>query len=163
MSLSALDTLFVATNFEVNEHHDANSKLELCRYEFYEILVRIAKERYKDQGICSNVSDSLDCLINEYVLRFSEPGPWQDFRDFTLWTLEVNDLYEANLNNLRKIHNKMTLKQAIKLMTRKVKTGLSSYKITYCFGMSKMTIMDEMRKPRSHSLQLVEFLEFIGR
>ena len=110
MSLSILDTLFVATNFEKNEHQDLNSKMELCRYEFYEILVRIANERYVNKGICSKIHNALELLINDHVLPFSNPGPWQEFRDKILWTIDVNDLFHANLENLKKIHNKMTLK-----------------------------------------------------
>ena len=137
--------------------------MELWRYEFYEILVRIANERYRKHGHCSSIYDALEYLINDHILPYSNPGQWQEFRDKTLWTLEVNDLFEANLENLKKVNNKITLKKAHDLMWAKLKTGLSNSEITYCFGMSRMTIMDEMRKTFTNHLLFVEFLEFIGR
>ena len=60
----------------------------------------------------------------------------------------------------------MTFEEAIKLFTKKVKTGLSESQVKYWYGMSKMTIMDEMRKSKGNTysrLQFVEFLEFLGR
>ena len=32
------------------------------------------------------------------------PEPWQSFRDDQLYCLEVNDVFEANLTNLKKVY-----------------------------------------------------------
>ena len=50
-------------------------------------------------------SEALEKLIKEKVLPYSEPVPWQGFRDLQLWTIECNDILEANLENLRKIYS----------------------------------------------------------
>ncbi|CAI2387721.1 unnamed protein product [Moneuplotes crassus] len=158
-----LGTLFVATNYEIEKREDLNSKLELCRYEFYEILVRIANDRYKKHGDVATYAEALEHLIQHNILPYSFPKPWKEFRDKILWTLEVNDIFQVNIDSLREINNKMSLEKCIDLMTNKINSGLNLFQVTHCFGMSRMTIMDEMRKPVSIHLKLTEFLEFIGR
>ena len=46
-TLAVIDRLFIATNVEL-ERIDENPDRSLCRYEFFEILVRIAGSRFKD-------------------------------------------------------------------------------------------------------------------
>ncbi len=45
-TFSMVDRAFIAVNFEVDDIDD-NPNRELCRYEFMEILVRIADAKYK--------------------------------------------------------------------------------------------------------------------
>lgn len=65
--MSAIDRLFIAVNVEIvdlEENHDRS----LCRYEFFEILARIAYTKYVEKGACRHVNEGLDKLITEYVL-----------------------------------------------------------------------------------------------
>lgn len=48
--MSAIDRAFIATNFEEVDLED-NPDKSLCRYEFYEIIVRIAVEKYVESGV----------------------------------------------------------------------------------------------------------------
>ena len=48
--------------------------------------------------------------------------PWQQFRDEELWTIDVNDVFEANLEGINKIHNYY----AIHLFTRDVGSVLTN-------------------------------------
>jgi len=51
---------------------------------------------------------------------------WQSWRDQYLWTLEINDLLQANLDSLKLVHNYyitptqkyMTFKDGINLLTK---------------------------------------------
>jgi hypothetical protein len=43
-------------------------------------------------------------MINENLIKHANPEPWQQFRDQELWTLEVNDVMEANLENLKAVY-----------------------------------------------------------
>lgn len=53
LTTTDIDRLFVAVNFEeeegVAESNDDNPDDELCRFEFFEILVRIAKLKYENR------------------------------------------------------------------------------------------------------------------
>ena len=80
-----------------------NPDKELCRFEFCEILVRIAGAKFRDRGISKTYSESLLMLLENYVLPYCKTLKWQEFRDHELWCLEVNDTYEANAEGLRKV------------------------------------------------------------
>ena len=49
LNRGVIDTYFVATNFE-KDQMDGNSDSALCRFEFLEILVRLAKAKYIEFG-----------------------------------------------------------------------------------------------------------------
>jgi len=98
-NISALDRVFIATNVEI-EQLDDNPDRALCRYELYEILIRIAGVKFKDTRMCATYPEALEKLMEEYILKFAYNPSWQEFRDEELWTLEVNDLLEANLEGI---------------------------------------------------------------
>ena len=43
--MTTIDRVFIVTNVELEEQED-NPDRDLCRYEFYEIVARLAKEKY---------------------------------------------------------------------------------------------------------------------
>jgi hypothetical protein len=67
--------LFVNTNYEVIAN-DENPDSELCRFEFFEILLRLANAKYRETGICSSYSEALDKIIKENVYPNYKPHPW---------------------------------------------------------------------------------------
>ena len=48
---SDVDRIFITTNFS-EENEDNNDDNALCRYEWFEALVRMAKTKYFEKGIC---------------------------------------------------------------------------------------------------------------
>ena len=101
---TVIDRLFISANFQQPE----NPKFFvigkcLVRFEFWELLVRIASNKYMVKDAPYTYSQSLEKLIEE-KLRPYDHEPWQAFRDKHLWTIEVNDILEANLKNLEKIY-----------------------------------------------------------
>lgn len=71
-----IDRIFVATNYDGEDHSD-NDDSALCRYEFYEILVRMAKEKYVAKGTVPTCAEALTKLLTEFVLPNSpEHMPW---------------------------------------------------------------------------------------
>lgn len=77
----------------------------IVRFEFWELLVRIASSKYRETGQVKSYSEALEKLIAEKLIPLAQPEPWQAFRDNQLWTIEVNDILEANLENLKKIYS----------------------------------------------------------
>jgi len=69
-STGILDGLFAAANFEGDDDpNDVNDNRALMRYEFFEILVRIAKLKYIGKGLMDNaVARALHRLFNENFL-----------------------------------------------------------------------------------------------
>ena len=88
-----VDRIFIATNFE-EEELEENDDNSLCRFEFMEIVARMAKTKFFEKGICSTVWESCQKILVEFIIPNSmERMPWQEFRENLLWTLEVDDLF----------------------------------------------------------------------
>lgn len=49
VTIGTIDRLFIATNYEVVEN-DENPDRALCRFELYELLLRIANSKYRETG-----------------------------------------------------------------------------------------------------------------
>eukprot|EP00347_Sterkiella_histriomuscorum_P002614 403367462 len=169
--LSTIDRIFIATNVEL-EKNDDNPDKALQRYEFYEILVRIAQSKFKDPGICPTYAEGLNKLLNEHIFPYSKPDPWQEFRDEELWTMDVNDVMEANLEGIKKVYSFyweprkkfMTQADTMNLMLRDSALGLIDKEANYCYGMCKMSvILESVDCWQYKQLKFVEFLELIGR
>jgi hypothetical protein len=71
----------------------------LFRHELLEILIRIAITKYRDTGIVSSPSEALEILINNIIPKFSAK-PWQEFRDYNLWVIDVDTIYKCNFDFL---------------------------------------------------------------
>ena len=100
------------------------------------------------------------------------PEPWQEWRDKELWTMDVNDIFESNLDNLKRIYDRyrtptkqlMDHLDCVDLCTRDAQLSITEKDILFCFGYCHMTVLNEEKQWKTyHSLQFVEFLEFLGR
>ena len=103
--MSDVDRIFIATNVELEEQ-EANDDRSLCRFEFYEILVRLAKLKFYEKGACKTIAEAVEKLIVDHVLPHSKlVHGYREWREEYLWTCEVDDLFKANLTNLRAIYD----------------------------------------------------------
>ena len=170
-SMAAIDTMFVATNFE-EEAMDDNPDRSLCRYEFMEILCRIADHKYKKKMIVDTLAEAVEKLIHECIFKNFTPGPWQSWREEFLWNYDVSDVFEANTANIKKLYKKCTelrgkggeiaKQKTLEMVTKDSQVNILLKEAYYCLGMSKMTVKDE-RVEAYNVLKLVEFTEYIGR
>lgn len=159
---------------------DNNDDNSLCRYEFSEIIARIGKEKYFDNGLTRSVAEGTKRAIEEHIIpNTCEKMPWQGFRDKRLWILEVNDVFTTNLKAVDALYNfAMTGPHTKDVKTLSLldtcyiiknagagweseefnrKTGLA-------YSLSKMTIIDDMEDFEKYDHMLkVEFYEFLGR
>ena len=168
-NLATIDRVFIATN--VNPHNP-NPSRDLRRYEFLEILVRLAIVKYKETGICRSISDSLNKLLNDNIFPNLEESNAFSFRDTFLYKNHVNDLLVRNEQGIKKlfglyIHGQkryMNTKDAIDLINQKAELRFLDRQVIRQFGLSKMPHLDVMKDQAYPSkLSYVEFLEFLGR
>ena len=82
MHTGILDTYFKATNFE-EEDQDGNDDNALVRFEFLEIIVRIAQCKFIEYGTMTDLAEATEKLIVEHILpmQSSQLIEWQGFRD----------------------------------------------------------------------------------
>lgn len=103
VTLDTLDKAFIDTNMEIEAMPD-NPATALQRFEFLEIIARIAEAKYIKTGRLKKYHKAIERLIDDHLLRVENKGQWQEFRDHELWTVEIDRLYEANAGALRAIY-----------------------------------------------------------
>ena len=82
-------------------------------------------------------------------------------------------MYHFNIDTLRRLYTtsiseykgrKMSIDDALRLFLHRYDFKLAERVVKYCYGMSKMTIVNEdYQRDRYYLLDFVEFLELIGR
>ena len=141
VNIACVDRSFIAANLKVADQATAPSN-GLKRFEFLEILVRLANSKYGEPKIVKTYAEATEKLITECVIPYYTPDPWQEFRDKELWTIDVNDLLESNLESLEAIYRRfrtptkqfMDLEDCINLCTRDTNLGISEKDVLFCFG-----------------------------
>lgn len=100
---------------------------------------------------------------------------YQGFRDEHLWTLEINDILDANLTSIKTIYDKyvisqgpwmryLSIKSCSDWLIEKAGLPITEADLLYYFGMSKMTIPEETKAGKQYEMiYFVEFLEMIVR
>lgn len=102
--MNVIDRLFIATNVELVDMVD-NADRALCRFEFYEIIVRIAQVKFYDQGYYEHLYLAVESLLENFILRFKvDKMEGQSWRDRELWTIEVDALFKANIKSISKVN-----------------------------------------------------------
>jgi hypothetical protein len=98
--MSVVDRLFIATNVELFDMVE-NADRALCRFEFFEIIVRLAQAKLLDNGYYEELHQATEALVENYLLRFKiERMEGQSWRERELWTIEVDAFYKANIKNI---------------------------------------------------------------
>lgn len=67
INAATLERTLSQTNLSKNPHKKSADR-ELHRYEFVEIIVRIAQEKYCVTKVCKNVQNAVKKLIMEHIL-----------------------------------------------------------------------------------------------
>ena len=62
-TLLTIDRIFIATNVELIQQDD-NPDRDLCRFEFYEIIVRLGSAKYKDSGVAKTWDEATKLILD---------------------------------------------------------------------------------------------------
>ena len=101
--MGVIDRIFIAANVELVDMVD-NADRALCRFEFYEIIVRIAIAKFYDAGYFPTLHESVQALIENFVLRSRvEKMEGQSWRERELWTVELDAFFKVNMKSLQKL------------------------------------------------------------
>lgn len=102
-----IDVIFIATNYEEGAGESDNDGDSLCRYEFFEIICRMAQCKFftKNKEVVNSVSEAIEKMIDEFIIPNSvEMYEYQGFRDKYLWNLDVEDMLVANTVPVSKLY-----------------------------------------------------------
>ena len=107
--ISDIDRFFVTVNYEIVDLPE-NPDRTLNRYEFIELLIRIANLKFREAGKADNLRQALEMLLAENIFKNFKVEPWHDFRTDQMWCDEVNSVFQLNLASVDKIHKTLTNK-----------------------------------------------------
>ena len=181
-----LSTYAAAINFhQINTEADS---VKICiRYEFLELLVRMARGKYIDFGTMRSLADSTQRLLDRHLLPLEEQCAfYEEWRYKYLYTNEVNEILMANIKAINRLYEQIaavqnaprmnnlvddyqgkcpTIDQILYLLYRKIK-NVDRFKLIQAFYSSKMLVSEESTAAGLTEytiLQWSEFPEFIGR
>ena len=101
--MSGVDIAFVSAIQKLGPTAAPSNGLK--RFEFLEILVRLAGDKFVKPKIIKTYAEATEKILAECILVNFIPEPWQEFRNKQLWVMDVNDLFDANMKNLTQIYN----------------------------------------------------------
>jgi hypothetical protein len=173
VNISAIDIAYVATCV-AHHNYKNNAERDLNRYEFIEIILRLANAKFKEQGVCSTTAGSIEKLLTEHIYPNTAGVAEMDgdaFRKQKCYTVKVNEVLKKNEVQLKKVYISFThaKKKFVTLeelvgYCHKVGLEISDVMIASIFGESMMTIIDTVRDPtRPNQMKYVEFIVFICR
>lgn len=117
-------------------------------------------------------TEAVEKLFEEILVKNFPWEPWQEFRDSYCYTLEVNDVLDTNLDGINGLishyyaprKNYMSRKDVINLFTKDSDANMAEKVALYCFGMSKMTVVNETKDSKKYDrIELPEMCEMICR
>ncbi len=80
LDLPAVDRDFIAAQYVEEKVEGAVNPLNaLCRYQFLEILVRVAKTKFEIKGQAFSHSACLEKLLSECILKNDKSEPWSKY------------------------------------------------------------------------------------
>jgi hypothetical protein len=175
MLLTDIDRMIIAT---CKTYHGIKTKEQLCRYEFWEILVRIAKIKYMEKDDKAKTNDkALELLIdNHFKKDLLGLQTSQKFREEHIWHLDIDDLYRSNEAIIGELYRhflegedahtgrpntQLDLRQCLVIGPL---LDLTADDISLAYSYSKTIFIDEIKTYRQYGcMKLAEFYDFLVR
>ena len=170
------DTLFLTMN-KRSKNHYLNPGVALVRFQFLEILARLALKRYEDTNIAKSKGEAIKIMYERNIYPSYKEDP-QQFRNEKYWVEEVDNIYKSHLplmeylfKNYGGTHMKpgdqwfMTTDEleAIFADANLINDQLVSRDIAVYYNLAMMTQVDELSKDRHLRMNFIEFLEAFAR
>ena len=182
-----VDSMYALSDFGVNLSSTLIQKEKgqlynpgnsLVRYEFIEILVRVAADRYIRNKLSNNIVDAIEKMIKENILGVASKFTSDKWRVEKYLCEEVDLVIKANKEVFLAIFRKYSGKHT--LPGKKPFTSLDEFRslcndigligenfatreIDLCFSQAMITQIDELYSKRHMEMSFVEMLEGLSR
>jgi len=159
-----------------------NPEKSLIRYQFLEIWVRLAEQKFITSGNITSYAEAVEKMLNEHVLPFialNDPiYNAQKWRETRYWNEECDTVYKSYLPVVQSFFKKYSgmktkpgqrkfscLEEMNKLATdaNLFSDNLVERDIVVFFNLSMMTQVDELNSDKIFQMNFVEFLEIVAR
>lgn len=150
----------------------------LVRYEFTELLVRVANDRYVRNKICSTIPQGFSKLLEDnlkYLISLYDSNVWRNQKYFNENTDVILKAHKPILDSIFKLYSGrkslpgqkpfMSLEEFRQLAVdaKLVPEKLPTRDIDTCFVLAMMVQVDELYEKRHIEMNYVEFLEALCR
>ena len=181
----AFDGMFSTSDLGVNwntansnKTQGGNSGSGLCRFEFLEIIVRIAQDRYVRNKVCPNIIEAIVRLFSEHLQVVLEKYDTCDWRNTMFMTEEIDYLLRAYRPLLENVYKKYGAREIVPgqelsmslsefrrvcIEAKIVNSEFTSREIDMCFSKSMAIQSDYLNSTRHLEMNFYEFLEAISR
>ncbi|CAG9317234.1 unnamed protein product [Blepharisma stoltei] len=177
-SISDLGVLWNSVNSQTNKDQIYNSGNGLCRYEFIEIIARIANDKYVKHKIVSNAAEGIEKLTNDHLL------PIITLYDTNKWRLEkyvcedVDLVLKAYKPILDAVYKRYSGKKALpgqkpfmsleefRALCNDANLQSSTFaarEVDVCYSQSMMTQIDDLYQKRHLEMSFIEYIEAVSR
>ena len=98
-----LDLIITATCVSNNQY--VNSQLtDLTRYEFLEMIVRVADDKYKKTKIVKTIAEGISKVIEELIYPHAVSMDGENFRRYHCYAVKVNEILKKNESQIKKVY-----------------------------------------------------------
>ena len=134
--------------------------------------MRVADLKYLKSGIATTYAEAFQMFLDKNCFLLGPTKEWQEFRDDVWWCYETHKIITANQRCLNKIYKSfyaprkkyMNKNDCVELMSKTTKIIPDENKVSYCYGMSKMHLIQETTQKQIYDeMKYIEFVEFLGR
>lgn len=175
-TLSDMGITWNSTNSKSNQLN--NSGTGLCRYEFLELIARVANDKYVRNKLAPNILDAIDKIFNEHLGGILEKYDCSKWRTEVYMTEEIDYTLRAHRTLLEHIYKKYSNQEQVPgqkpsmnlsefrnlcMSSGIVNDQFTSREIDICFSRSMMLQSDNINKTRHLEMSFTEFLEAISR
>ena len=176
--LSDLGVNMNSTLIQKEKNQKYNPGNSLVRYEFIEILIRVAGDKYIRTRQCATYTEAFTRLMNEHLLAAMSRFSSQKWRREKYWIEEVDWVLKAHKPLLLALFSRysgkntlpgrkafMSLEEFRMLCNDAVLVGekFATRDIDVCYCESMMTQVDEIYSKRHLEMNLVEMIEALAR
>ena len=171
------DTQFLTMN-KRSKNSYLNPGVALIRFQFLEILVRLAIKRYEETGLTNSKAEAVKMMYERNLIPFYSKNDPQKFRDERYWNEEVDNIFKSHLQlfeYLYKTYGGTHMKpgdqwfmtsdelEHIFADAELINDQLVSRDIAVLYNLSMMTQVDEINRDQHLRMKFVEFLEAFAR
>lgn len=166
------------TNAAKDKTQVNNSGNGLCRYEFLEIITRIAHDRFVRSKVCQSTTEAVAKLYSDHLDPILAKYETETWRSQVYMTEEIDYLLRAHKNLFEHVYKKYSGKDAVP--GQKMSMSLSEFRslcneskivnedftsreIDMCFSRAVATQTDYLNNSRHLEMNFTEFLEAISR
>ena len=149
--LATLDLLLVTTCYSNNEYINSAEK-DMQRYEFIEMIVRLANMRYKETGQVTTTVEGIERVLYDLIYPHAKKNDGENFRRYFVYNVKTNEILKKNENLLRRIYETFThakkrwiVMPECQSYVRKMGLNVSENMVGAIYAESMMTIIDTIR------------------